>query len=80
MTHAKVRFEKRKVEQANIIEVYRYNTKDSKDEFFRHYKTMQSRGFKNDRSQDVHVEGDLVATYVKNVLAVKPLRKKKGRA
>ena len=87
MRNTKVMLESRKIKGNDVIEVYRYVMEETKDEFFKHYKIMQGRNFKNDRSKDFCKDGFLYATYVKNVSAKAPVApknhknfKKKGRA
>lgn len=63
-----VLFDGRKVVDNTVIETYKYRTLATKDHFFKHYKTMQARRYKNDRNSD-HVKGDyLIVTYFKNLV------------
>lgn len=77
MRNSQVRLESRKIKNNQVVEVYRYVITHTKDEFFKHYKTMQQRHFKNDRTQDFQDGSYLFVTYIKNILATTPVKKNK---
>ena len=66
-----VLFEKRKIVGNTVIETYKYKVLETKDHFFKHYKTMQARRFKNDRNSDFIKDNYLFVTYIKNFAATK---------
>lgn len=63
-----VLFGGRKIVGNTVIETYKYRTLATKDHFFKHYKNMQARHYKNDRNSDFVKDDYLHVTYIKNLV------------
>lgn len=64
-----VLFGGRKIIGNTVIETYKYKALSTKDHFFKHYKTMQARHYKNDRNSDFVKDDYLHVTYFKNLVS-----------
>lgn len=62
-----VLFDGRKVVGNTVVEIYKYKALATKDHFFKHYKTMQLRHYKNDRNSDYIKDDYLIVTYFKSL-------------